>query len=46
MPLQGGSTGPIADQANTWGLIMDMLGIVIVFFWGPPLGTTGDQIRL
>ena len=25
-----------ADQANTWGLILDMLGILIVFFWGPP----------
>lgn len=25
-----------ADQANTWGLILDMLGILIVFVWGPP----------
>ncbi len=24
------------DQANSLGLILDMLGIVVIFIWGPP----------
>lgn len=25
-----------ADQANTLGLVLDIVGIIVIFIWGPP----------